>query len=403
MKRNTLLIVVVAIAAIFMFFNPLKLLRGNTDAVAKPATDKATVASLLTYAQGSWRSPEDYVVAAFKTHDIVFLGEFYKIRQNVMLVHDLIPLLYRAGVRNLGIEYALSDDQKDIDALLNAPQWDEAKARAITFSWLVTWGYSEYIDLYQAAWQVNRGLPAGAKPFRIVGLSPRQNWEFLKSEKDMSDPAVVARIFANGEPEAHIAQVIDRELVQKGEKSLVYVGTQHAFTRFRSAAYAKNAATVKLSDTRRAGNIVFDRIGNRAFSISLHAPWPDTRSGSSGLAYAAEGAIDALISVLPPDRRNGGWDLEGTPLGALPVTTGSYAEDAKGLTLSGVFDGYVIQGPIAEYRAVTPIPDFVRPQDAERAARDFPGVKSGTMTVEEVNKVIVEDTLTIEKLLAQFK
>ena len=305
-------------------------------------------------------------------------------------------------MRNLGIEYALSEDQKDIDALVSAPSWDESKARAITFDWLVTWGYQEYIDLYKAAWQVNHGLPAGAKPFRVVGLNVRQHWENLKSDKDMNDPVVVARIFSEGVPDAHMAEVIDRELVQKHEKALVYCGTQHIFTRYRSTEYEKNAAEMKLPETRRAGNIVYAEIGARAFCISLHAPWPD-RTQRSRMAYPAGGAIDALIDALPPDMKNGGWNTGGTPLGALPVKTSDYAIGSPGLTLSGLFDGYVIQGPISQYATVTPIKDFVRPEDAARASREYPGVKTTPLTVEQINQSISDDVQAMGKALAELK
>ena len=140
---------------------------------------------------------------------------------------------------------------------MTGPAWDESRARAITFDWLVTWGYQEYIDLYKAAWQLNHGLPAGARRFRVVGLNVRQYWEFLKSNKDLGDPQVVAQIFARGVPDAHMAEVIDQEFLQKGEKALVYCGTQHIFTRYRSREYEKNAAAMKLPEIRRAGNIVY--------------------------------------------------------------------------------------------------------------------------------------------------
>jgi hypothetical protein len=400
MKRNTLLIVAVAVAGLFLFVNPLQYLRRG--AAARPAVDKAEVNALLTYAQGNWRSPEDYVLSTFVGHDIVFLGEFFKIRQNVQLVSDLVPRLFAAGVRNLGIEYALSDDQKDIDALVTAPAWDESKARAITFDWLVTWGYQEYIDLYKAAWKVNHGLPAGAKPFRVVGLNVRQHWENLKSERDMNDPKVVARIFSDGVPDANMAVVIDREFIQKGEKALVYCGTQHIFTRYRSSEYEKNAAEMKLAEVRRAGNIVYAKIGARAFCISLHAPWPD-RAQQSRLAYPAGGAVDALIGALPPDRKSGGWNTEGNPLGALPVKTSDYAIGTTGLTLSGLFDGYVVQGPMVQYTTVTPIRDFVRPEDVERASREFPGAKSAPLTLEQLNQSISDDVQSMGKMLAAFK
>jgi hypothetical protein len=402
MNRNTVLIAAAAIVGLILFLNPLQYFRRNAGSVSRPAADEAALASLLRYADSHWRAPEDYVVSAFASHDLVFLGEFFKIRQNVQLVQGLIPRLYAAGVRNLGIEYALSDDQKDIDALVTGPAWDEAKARAVTFDWLVTWGYQEYIDLYKAAWQLNHGLPAGARPFRVVGLNVRQYWEFLKSSKDLGDPQIVAKIFARGVPDAHMAEVIDREFLQKGEKALVYCGTQHIFTRYRSREYEKNAADMKLSETRRAGNIIHEKIGARAFCISLHAPWPD-RNQRSGLAYPAEGVIDALITALPAEKRNAGWDTAGTPLGALPVKTGSYPEGAAGMTLADLFDGYIIQGPIAEYTTVTPIKDFVRPEDADRAARDFPAVKTTPPTVAQVNQSIDDDVQAVGKLLAPFK
>ncbi|HYW84110.1 MAG TPA: hypothetical protein VFB30_12680 [Spirochaetia bacterium] len=400
--RNTVLIAAAALAGIILFINPLQYLRGNAGGVSRPAADTAVVASLLSYADSHWRSPEDYVVSSFESHDVVFLGEFFKIRQNVQLVQALIPRLYKAGVRNLGIEYALSDDQAEIDALVTGPAWDEARACAITFDWLVTWGYQEYIDLYKAAWQLNHGLPRGAKPFRVVGLNVRQYWEFLKTNKDLGDPQVVARIFAGGVPDGHMADVIDREFLQRREKALVYCGTQHIFTRYRSGEYEKNAAAMKLPEIRRAGNIIHEKIGARAFSISMHAPWPD-KNQKNGLAYPAEGVIDALIIALPADKRNAGWDTAGTPLGALPVRTGSYPEGAAGMTLADLFDGYIIQGPIAEYTTVTPIKDFVRPEDADQAARNFPGVKTTPPTVAQVNQAIQDDVQAVGRLLAPFK
>ena len=403
MKRNTLLIVLIVVAGAFLLLNPFQFFSRGGGAPHRPSLESARLAPLLSFAESSWHSPEEYVLAAFSRHDVVMLGEFFKIRQNVQLVQGLIPRLYAAGIRNLGIEYALSEDQGQIDALLTAPTWDEGRARAITFDWLVTWGYQEYIDLYHAAWQVNQGRPAGAKPFRIVGLNVRQNWEYLTTQKDLGDPAMVAKIFAQGVPDAHIADVIDREFTRPGEKALVFCGSQHIFTRFRSQAYEKNAAAMKLPETRRAGNIVYGRIGARVFAISIHAPWPDP-SQKTGLSYPVDGAIDALIEALPTEKRSAGWDTAGTPLGALPLGRSPYAAGALTGTLADLFDGYIVQGPIAGYTMVTPIRDFIQPADAQRAGREFPGVKpAAAPTVEQLNQTIADDVDALSKALAQFK
>ncbi len=401
MKRNTVLVVLVVVAAFFLFLNPLQWFggRGNRRLAPSPAV----LNPVLQFAEASWRSPADYVLASFDQHDVVLLGELFKIRQNVALVHDLIPRLYAAGIRNLGIEYALSDDQPEIDALLTAPSWDEKRAREVTFHWLVTWGYQEYIDLYKAAWDVNHARPAGAPPFRIVGLNVKQNWEYLKTQKDLSDPAALARIFSNGVPEAHMADVIDREFTRRGQKALVFCGTQHVFTRYRSRAYEKNAADMKLPEVRRMGNIVFSRVGPRVFGIALHAPWPDPAQ-KTGLAWAADGSLDALIDALPPGKKEGGWDLAGTPLGALPLGRSSYAEAGAASTLGDVFDGYIVQGPIAQYTMVTPIPDFVSPDAAVTAGLQFPGVKPQVPPdAQQMNQAIADDLKSLGGALAQFK
>jgi hypothetical protein len=397
-KRNTLLIVLVVVAGAFLVFNPLQLFNRNAGSPHRTALEAARLAPLLSYAESAWRSPEEYILAAFERHDVVLLGEFFKIRQNVQLVQNLIPRLYAAGIMNLGIEYALSDDQEEIDSLLTAPAWDESRARAVTFQWLVTWGYQEYIDLYRAAWQVNKGRPAGAKPFRIVGLNVLQNWEYLKTQNDLGNPKI-----AHGVPDAHMADVIDREFTRTGEKALVFCGSQHIFTRYRSRAYEKNAAEMKLPETRRAGNIIYERIGARLFAISIHAPWPDP-TRKTGLSYPVDGAVDALIDALPPEKRSAGWDTAGTPLGALPIGRSPYADGAQTGTLADLFDGYIVQGPIAEYALVTPIRDFIRPADAERAGREFPGVKPASPpTVAQLNQAIVDDVDSLAKALAQFR
>ncbi len=231
----------------------------------------------------------------------------------------------------------------------------------------------------------------------------RQHWEYLRTQKDLSDPTVVARIYRDGVPEAHMADVIDREFTRRGQKALVFCGTQHIFTRYHSAAYEKNASEMKLPETRRMGNIVFDRIGAQVFSVSLHAPWPDPAQ-ATGLNWPVNGAIDALIDALPADKKSGGWDTAGTPLGALRLAKSAYSDGEPNATLSDLFDGYIVQGPIGEYTLVTPIRDFVQPADAERAGQEFPGVKPPSPpSADQVNQTIAEDLASLAKALTQFK
>jgi hypothetical protein len=399
-KRNILLVAIAAAIGIVVVINPLQYLRGS--GAKRPAADPAVLGPLRDFAVTHWKSPEDYVVGALASHDIVFLGEFYRVRQDVQLAAALVPRLYAAGVRIMGVEYALSDDQPAIDALVNAPRWDEMKARHLLFDWMVTWGYQEYVDLFKAAWALNRGLPRGAPPFRLLGLGVKQDWQYVVKDSDARDPAVVAKIYANGTPDAHMAGVVLHAVAARGEKALVFCGMNHVFTRWRSPAYLKYVTTMHLAETRLAGGIIRDAIGDRVFSIGLHAPWPDS-SQKSGLGWAAGGVVDELIAALPEEKRSGGWDTAGTPLGNLPVKSGAYAEGSPGLTIAALFDGYVVQGPLAGYAPVTPIRDFVRPEDAAQAAAGYPGVKPTAPTVAQVNQSIVDEIQVLKNTLSQFK
>jgi hypothetical protein len=101
--------------------------------------------------------------------------------------------------------------------------------------------------------------------------------------------------------------------------------------------------------------------------------------------------------------KEAGYDTAGTPLGALPVTSASYLSGYKSLTLSDLCDGYVIQGPLADYQVVTPIVDFVPADRAEQAIRNFPGVKPPSLTLNGVNQAIVEDVKAVDGALAPFR
>lgn len=402
MKRNTWVFVIIAVAAFFMIFNPVRSCQDRNPTVRLPAQDEGRLAALVKFAGDAWAGPVDAVVRSFGAHDVVFLGEFYKIREHAALVKDLVPALRAAGVRNLGIEYALTESQPAIDALLAAPSWNEAEARRITFAWVVTWGYQEYLDIYRAAWEENRKLAPGERPFRVVALGVRQNWEVLQTQRDLEDTAVIQKILANGIPDAHMAAVIQREFLDRGEKALVFCSLQHAFTRYRSTEYEKSMRDRGFGETRRAGTILYDRNGARVATIALHAPWPDS-AAETGLAWPVGGLVDAMLAALPAGRQAGGWETAGTVLGALPIESGGYAVGHPGLTLYGLCDAYVATGPITSLHAATAIADFVPADQADYAVKNFPGPKTPRLDAASINSSIVEEARALEQALRRFR
>src|SRR5687768_14806323 len=70
---------------------------------------------LVAYLKSHGMPPENYVVSKFRNHDIVFLGEYHRIKHDVELIHALIPRLHKAGVYNLGIEFGCYEHQDKVD------------------------------------------------------------------------------------------------------------------------------------------------------------------------------------------------------------------------------------------------------------------------------------------------
>src|SRR5258706_11959703 len=131
-------------------------------AAAATAQPTADVQRAADYLAAHYQSPEDYVISKFKNHDIVFLGESaHGVRENELFLQKLIPLLYKAGVRDLGYEMALSDDQAEIDRILAADRYDKQAVLTLLFHWdaQIGWAFQEYADVLRAAWTLNHSLP----------------------------------------------------------------------------------------------------------------------------------------------------------------------------------------------------------------------------------------------------
>jgi len=274
-------------------------------------------ANLVGWVQEHYLSPEEYVLSKFQEHDFVFLGEHHRILHDVELIQALIPLLFENGIYHLGIEFANFADQELIDELIAAPTYDQDLAYEIQFRQWPFWGYKEYIDIFRVAWQVNQRRTPGTPAFRVVGLNAINDFGYLTSETDRSDPEVAGKISPQGDSDTFMARVILDEFARPGHKALIYMGINHAYTRYYQPVYNEQTGDAVHLMRNRAGNLVYREVGDRAFTIFLHAPWPSKDGYGEQNVYPVDGVIDALISELPQELRRAGFDVRGTPFGDL--------------------------------------------------------------------------------------
>ncbi len=311
-------------------------------------------------------APDDYLLARFVRADVVLLGEDHAIKQHLEFVAGLIPKLHAAGVRNLVMEFGAAEDQAELDALVTAPEYNEAAASRLMFNYNTMWSWKEYRALYRAAWTFNKTLAPGQKPFRIVNMSYIYDW---RGYLGAGTPQDLKRVFPRGTVDGFRANVISREILDRGEKALVLTGTLHAFTRFGMPQTQNDSDGFCLRTHNALGNRLFRAYGNRITNIMFHQALPAQPRAEHRFVQPGGGEVERLM------RANGnrpiGFDLRGAAAGT--IREGSYYGLCDlDLTLGDLFDGYVFLAPLASLAAATPDPAFLNDNNIAKALDQFP-------------------------------
>jgi hypothetical protein len=342
---------------------------------------------LMGYLKSHWLSPEDYVISKFGDHDLVFLGEYHRIKHDVELVHHLIPRLYAAGIRNLGIEFGCYEYQDKVDRLITAPEYDENLARWLMFKEFVVWGFIEYMDIYRKAWELNKSLPPDKPKFRVVNLSYRPNWSAM--EKKMT-PELWKKVWFKGDGDAHMAGVIIKEFVNRNMKALIYSGSHHAFTRYHQPVVDFEKKEFIRFNTSRMGNLVFEKIADKAFNIFLHSPW-SIKADFNEHNYPVGGVIDSVMDGFTDMRV--GFDVKGSPFAGLKDMETYYAYGYDPFELGMFCDGYIYQMHFHDYEGCTVDEKFITAENFEEAVQNIPNFafRKHVKKPEDLIKVMKDD------------
>lgn len=301
--------------------------------------------SELAYLQREGKPPADYIVSKFSNHNIVLLGEDHAIKEDLDLVRNLIPQLYAAHVYNLGMEFGAYEMQGKLDSLVTGDHYSDDVARAMMFYYNIGWAYKEYTDIYRAAWEFNRTLPAGARKFRIINISYQYNWVGFQPPRTPENMAIV---FPKGTPDDFRANLVAKE-VDKGEKILLLVGVPHAFTKYKPAALEMNNNNFCRYDDGWLGNRLIRKYPGKVFNIFLHSAFYSKPGRKPWLASPANGAVEAIFGK--NNNKPLGFDLVGA-MGNLPDSS-AYSTCYPGFTLGQLFDGYVFLKPFFELNGCT--------------------------------------------------
>jgi hypothetical protein len=334
--------------------------------------------------------PESYIIENFRTHDVIFIGENHYIKEQVELIDKLIPELYKNGIYLLGTEFIRYSDTDLMNKLITDSTYDEELAKKITFNSLWHWGYKEYLDIYKTAWELNQQLPKGSPKFRIFGIEEDTDFSYIKSEEDYANREIILKVFKSkkdfDEDEGLSAYSIQKEIIDKRLKGVIHCGIHHGFTKYyQPIVEDKKFFAYQM---QRMGNLVRNKIGNKAMTIFLHGPWYD-ENGYENLVLPVEGILDSLFSIKSnKDLYPFGMNTKGTLLGELKGIHTVYQYGYPNFALKDFCDGYIFIKPVNEYNAVTPIKNFVKPENVDYIKQQELDYRNTKLTAENLNDTI---------------
>jgi uncharacterized RDD family membrane protein YckC len=228
--------------------------------------------------------PAAYIIAAASKHQLTIIGEgLHGVRPFLDLVNEIIPSLYlKAGVTCIALEACPSFNNRVLDRLVTAPEFDEDLALQIARSenWRL-YGYKEYWEILRTVWRLNSTLPNGQKRMRVVGLDVELDmpswalmglgddglkntpvWEKLRLFRLVDD---IARVAVRDEL---MAATVEREVLARGERGVVLIGANHAYLRYGWPGRIVHGKAV--SETRRMGYMLHQRHGDSVYQILLY-------------------------------------------------------------------------------------------------------------------------------------
>jgi hypothetical protein len=164
----------------------------------------------------------DAVIAALREHRIVAIGEIHGQQEHYDAMQTLLfdPRLPDL-VDDIVVEFGNALYQPTIDRFGNGEIVEDRDLRLVwrntTQSPSNTWDSPMYEQFFRAVRAANSTLPA-EKRIRILLGDPPIDWADVRTRAD---------VLAFGDRNGHTMSVIEREVLAKGRRALIYYGTNH--------------------------------------------------------------------------------------------------------------------------------------------------------------------------------
>ncbi len=386
-NRNTMMKILIAAAVLLMILTIFR--KPDIETIPVTGAGKEQLAELTRYITDNYQSPGDYLADLFSEKRIVCLGIDHLVADHINFVTYNVMNLYDEGVRIIGVDFLLAEEQDKIDDLLTQPVFDRGFAEELLFNRIVLFGYQEYVDMLEEVWIQNQQIDEDQEPMHVIGLSPREDYSGIITEDDLQDTGKTRNVIAGNDTEdSYIGKTAVKMIAETDKKALVVSIYMRAFTKFHYLDSEKRVLEMKYppENIYKMGNYLYDAAGDECVTVLMHFFFLD--SGSPyGVNYPLRGIFEQVSVSLGEDIQKYGFTVEGSPFAEIEVT-GQFAEGYDDLKLKDFIDGYIFLNRIKDSGKLTVIPGFINESNLERAKTNLPAPKDDDFTAIDLNTYI---------------
>jgi len=308
------------------------------------------------------RDPVEYAVETAAKHQVTIFGEIHQQRDYLAFLNQIIPELYhRAGVTCVAMEVCLAVDNERINRLVTAPKFDRELALEIARhqSWGI-WGFKGYWDVFETVWRLNKSLPEGKKKMRLIGIDAKFDgpsmalvtggegakikapiWEKLRIFRILDEILLLVK------RDELMALNIEKEIIERGERGIVWVGLNHSYTHYQQPIILRGKLVRKFS---RMGVMLYHKYGDKIFQVALHE---------------GHGVFDSVMKKLikPVMKERGsapvGFDVAESPFSNLRDSGSKDYRCFAGLRFADKAAGYIYLKPAKKLKKCEWLPGYV--------------------------------------------
>jgi hypothetical protein len=256
------------------------------------------------------RDPIQIIVDALRATPLVALGEIHGSEQGqafrLALLHDT---RVTALVNDIVVEFGNAKYQDLMDAFVGGRDIAGAELRHVwqdTTQISGVWDRPIYEDFFRAVRDINRTLPAGHR-LRVLLADPPVDWDVARRINEGPAAEREGKVRINGiwvtkedavklDRDAYAADLVRREVIDKGRRGLLIFGEMHA-RRLRNTVVGR----IEASTNTHVFSIV-NATGTSYDALNALFPdvasWPVPRAVLTPRGVFTEGPFDASDAVL---------------------------------------------------------------------------------------------------------